>query len=116
MEYQKSVVLKGASMRLGSYPCIIKKKTLAYNCYKKEFINERHRHRYEVNNLYRKILTDHEMVLSGLSPDGSLVEIIELPQKMHPFFIASQFHPEFKSRLINPQPLFREFVKACKNN
>jgi len=115
MEYQKSVVLKGASMRLGSYPCIVEKKTLAYICYKKEFINERHRHRYEVNNLYRKILIDHNMKLSGLSPDGSLVEIIELPQKVHPFFIASQFHPEFKSRLIRPQPLFREFVKACKN-
>jgi CTP synthase len=113
MEYQKSVVLKGASMRLGSYPCIIEKGTLAYKCYKKEFINERHRHRYEVNNNFRRILTDNNLILSGLSPDGSLVEIIELPQKIHPFFIASQFHPEFKSRLINPQPLFREFVKAC---
>jgi CTP synthase len=116
MEYQKSVVLKGGSMRLGSYPCILEKRSLAYSCYKKEFINERHRHRYEVNNSFRRILTDNEMIFSGLSPDGSLVEIIELPQKIHPFFIASQFHPEFKSRLINPQPLFREFVKACKNH
>jgi CTP synthase len=114
MEYQKSVVLKGASMRLGSYPCIIDRKSLAYKCYKKEFINERHRHRYEVNNNYRKILTDNKLLLSGVSPDGSLVEIVELPQKSHPFFIASQFHPEFKSRLINPQPIFREFIKACK--
>lgn len=114
MEYQKSVVLKGASMRLGSYPCIIEKNSLAYKCYKREFINERHRHRYEVNNNYRKILTDKKMILSGLSPDGSLVEIIELPQKAHPFFIATQFHPELKSRLIDPQPIFREFVKACK--
>ena len=115
MEYQKSVVLKGASMRLGSYPCIIEKNSLAYRCYKKEFINERHRHRYEVNNNFRRILTENNMILSGLSPDGSLVEMIELSQKVHPFFIASQFHPELKSRLINPQPLFREFVKACKN-
>ncbi len=114
MEYQKSVVLKGASMRLGSYPCIIEKNSLAYKCYKREFINERHRHRYEVNNNYRKILTDNKMILSGLSPDESLVEMIELPQKMHPFFIASQFHPELKSRLINPQPIFREFIRAVK--
>ena len=114
MEYQKSVEMKGASMRLGSYPCILEKKTLAYKCYKKEFINERHRHRYEVNNSYRTILTENGMILSGLSPDGSLVEIIELPEKTHPFFIASQFHPELKSRVINPHPIFREFVHACK--
>ncbi|MGV8018716.1 MAG: CTP synthase [Ignavibacteria bacterium] len=114
MEYQKSVVLKGASMRLGSYPCIIEKNSLAYKCYKREFINERHRHRYEVNNNYRKILSEKKMILSGLSPDGSLVEIIELPQKAHPFFIATQFHPELKSRVINPQPIFREFIRACK--
>jgi CTP synthase len=113
MEYQKSVKLKGASMRLGVYPCIIDKKTLAYECYKKEFINERHRHRYEVNNLYRNILQTNKMRFSGLSPDGSLVEIIELPKEVHPFFIASQFHPEFRSRLIEPHPIFREFVKAA---
>lgn len=115
MEYQKSVKLKGASMRLGVYPCIIEKKTLAYECYKKEFINERHRHRYEVNNLYRNILQTNGLKLSGLSPDGSLVEIIELQKTEHPFFVASQFHPEFKSRLIEPHPLFREFVKAAMN-
>jgi CTP synthase len=114
MEYQKSVVLKGASMRLGSYPCIIEKNTLAYKCYKREFINERHRHRYEVNNNYRKILQENKLLLSGLSPDGSLVEMIELPQKLHPFFIATQFHPELKSRLINPQPIFREFIRIAK--
>ncbi len=113
MEYQKSVKIKGGSMRLGSYPCIIEKNSLAYKCYKKEFVNERHRHRYEVNNNYRKALTDKGMLLSGLSPDSTLVEMIELPKSMHPFFIASQFHPEFKSRVINPHPLFREFVRAC---
>lgn len=114
MEYQKSVKIKGGSMRLGSYPCILEKNSLAYKCYKKEFVNERHRHRYEVNNNFRKILTDNGMKLSGLSPDSTLVEMIELPKSVHPFFIASQFHPELKSRLVEPHPLFREFVKACK--
>lgn len=114
MEYQKTVKVKGASMRLGAYPCIIEKNSLAYKCYRKEFINERHRHRYEVNNNYRKILADNGMKLSGLSPDNALVEIIELPKNIHPFFIGSQFHPELKSRLIEPHPLFREFVKAAK--
>jgi CTP synthase len=114
MEYQKSVKIKGGSMRLGAYPCIIEKNSLAFKCYRKEFVNERHRHRYEVNNNYRKVLTDHGMKLSGLSPDSTLVEMIELPKSMHPFFIASQFHPELKSRLVEPHPLFREFVKACK--
>ncbi len=113
MEYQKSVKIKGGSMRLGAYPCIIEKNSLAYKCYKKEFVNERHRHRYEVNNNYRKNLTDKGMILSGLSPDSTLVEIVELPKSMHPFFIACQFHPEFKSRVIDPHPLFREFVKEC---
>lgn len=113
MEYQKSVKIKGGSMRLGSYPCIIEKNSLAFKCYKKEFINERHRHRYEVNNNYRKNLTEKGMILSGLSPDSTLVEMIELPKNMHPFFIASQFHPELKSRVVDPHPLFREFVKAC---
>lgn len=114
MEYQKSVKIKGGSMRLGSYPCIIEKNSLAHKCYKREFVNERHRHRYEVNNNYRKTLTEKGMILSGLSPDSTLVEMIELPRNMHPFFIASQFHPEFKSRVIDPHPLFREFVRACK--
>lgn len=115
MEYQKSVKIKGGSMRLGAYPCIIEKNSLAYKCYKKEFTNERHRHRYEVNNNYRKLLAEKGMKLSGLSPDSTLVEIIELPKNTHPFFIASQFHPELKSRLVEPHPLFREFVKACKD-
>lgn len=113
MEYQKSIKVKGGSMRLGSYPCIILKKSLAYKCYKREFINERHRHRYEVNNDYRDILSKNGMIFSGLSPDGSLIEIIELGEDLHPFFIATQFHPEFKSRLIRPHPIFREFVKAA---
>jgi CTP synthase len=114
MEYQKSIKTKGGTMRLGSYPCIIEKHTLAFECYKKEFVNERHRHRFEVNNNFRKILSSNQLIFSGLSPDGTLVEIIELPRTVHPFFIASQFHPEFNSRVINPHPLFRGFIAACK--
>ena len=114
MEYQKTVKVKGGSMRLGAYPCIIDKKTLAYKCYKKEFVNERHRHRYEVNNMFRHTLGEHGLIFSGLSPDESLVEMIELPKSVHPFFIVSQFHPELKSRVIEPHPIFREFVKAAK--
>ncbi|MCB0723877.1 MAG: CTP synthase [Ignavibacteriae bacterium] len=116
MEYQKTVKVKGGSMRLGAYPCIIDKKTLAYKCYKKEFVNERHRHRYEVNNMFRHTLGEHGLIFSGLSPDESLVEMIELPKSVHPFFIASQFHPELKSRVIEPHPIFREFVKAAKEH
>jgi len=114
MEYQKTVKVKGGSMRLGSYPCIVSKKSLAYKCYKKEFVNERHRHRYEVNNIYRHTLAEHGLIFSGLSPDESLVEMIELPKSVHPFYIASQFHPELKSRVVEPHPIFREFVKAAK--
>ncbi|HLT24200.1 MAG TPA: CTP synthase [Ignavibacteria bacterium] len=114
MEYQKTVKIKGGSMRLGSYPCIVQKGSLAYKCYKKEFVNERHRHRYEVNNLYRHQLAESGLIFSGLSPDESLVEMIELPKSEHPFFIASQFHPELKSRVVEPHPIFREFVKAAK--
>ncbi len=114
MESQKIITDKGGSMRLGSYPCIIAKNSLANKAYKTEFINERHRHRYEVNNEFKDILHSKGMIFSGISPDGKLVEMIELPHKMHPFFIGCQFHPELKSRVVNPHPLFREFVKACK--
>lgn len=114
MEYQKTVKIKGGSMRLGAYPCIVQKKSLAYKCYKKEFVNERHRHRYEVNNMFRHTLAENGLIFSGVSPDESLVEMIELPKSQHPFFIASQFHPEYKSRVVEPHPIFREFVKASK--
>jgi len=107
---QVKIKRKGGTMRLGSYPCVLKKGTLAHSIYGKDLINERHRHRYELNNKYRKILSDHGMVFSGLSPDENLVEIIELPEKR--WFVAGQFHPEFKSRALKPHPLFRSFVKA----
>ncbi|MDY3249679.1 MAG: CTP synthase [Candidatus Choladocola sp.] len=100
----------GGTLRLGSYPCILDKTTKAYTLYGAEEIHERHRHRYEVNNDYRRILEDNGMTLSGLSPDGRIVEMIEL--KNHPFFLATQAHPELKSRPNRPHPLFRGFVEA----
>ena len=111
METQKNVTKKGGTMRLGSYPCKIKKGTLAYAIYGKENIAERHRHRFEFNNDYLERLEEKGFIASGLSPDGTLVEMVEY--KNHPFFIASQFHPEFKSRPDNPAPLFRAFIKAA---
>ena len=110
MPDQKNIKDMGATMRLGAYPCSIKDKTLAYKAYQSTYISERHRHRYEVNNKFRNILTDKGMVLSGLSPDRELVEMIELPEKR--WFVACQFHPELKSRATKSHPLFREFVKA----
>jgi CTP synthase len=112
MQEQKGIKNLGGTMRLGAYPCIVSRGTRAFRAYKKEFISERHRHRYEVNNKFRKKLADHGMVFSGVSPDGSLVEIIELED--HPWFVAGQFHPELKSRPIFPHPLFRDFVGAVK--
>ncbi|MDP4236480.1 MAG: CTP synthase [Bacteroidota bacterium] len=109
---QKKVLTKGGTMRLGSYPCILKKGTLAHKIYRDQFINERHRHRYEVNNAFRKTLEEHGLIFGGVSPDGKLVEMIELPHDVHPFFIGAQFHPELKSRATKAHPLFREFVKA----
>lgn len=110
MEDQQGVRL-GGSMRLGDYPTAIKAGSLAYALYGKDLIHERHRHRYEVNNRYRDRLEAVGMVFSGLSPDGNLVEMIEYPD--HPFFIASQFHPEFTSRPMTPNPLFYGFVAAA---
>lgn len=107
---QKSIVNMGGTLRLGNYECKIKKDTLAYNDYKEEVIFERHRHRYEFNNKYKSILEENGMVFSGINEKANLVEIIELPKHKH--FIASQFHPEFKSRPTRPHPLFDSFIKA----
>lgn len=101
----------GGTLRLGSYPCVLDKSSLAYKLYGKETIHERHRHRYEFNNDYRKVLTENGMMLSGISPDGRIVEMVELPD--HPFFIGTQAHPELKSRPNRPHPLFRGFVEAA---
>ncbi|MEW5907667.1 MAG: CTP synthase [Patescibacteria group bacterium] len=101
----------GATMRLGAYPAILKKNTIAFNAYKEHLISERHRHRWEVNPDYIKILEKKGLIFSGQSPDKKLMEIAELSRKKHPFFVGVQFHPEFKSRPLNPHPLFKEFVK-----
>lgn len=115
MAEQKEVLAKGlygGTIRLGSYPCHLVDKTLIQHLYKQKVIFERHRHRYEFNNQFRNQLTKAGLVLSGFSPDGSLVESIELPTSNHPFFVATQFHPEFQSRPLTPHPLFLGFLKA----
>lgn len=111
MEEQKAVVMKGASMRLGAYPCDIEKGTLAFEAYAEKQIQERHRHRFEFNNGYRERLAQKGLAISGVCPQGSLVEMVEL--KKHPWFLGCQFHPEFKSRPHQPHPLFTRFIRAA---
>ncbi len=111
MPDQRNVKDKGATMRLGGYPCVLAPGSKAASAYGVLEISERHRHRYEVNNEYREGLTSHGMVISGVSPDRRLVEMIELPQ--HPYFVGCQFHPEFKSRPQAPHPLFQSFIAAA---
>ena len=112
MSSQEDVTEKGGTMRLGAYPCRLAEGTLAREAYGSELVYERHRHRYEFNNAFRGRLEDAGLVISGLSPDERLVEMVELPRDVHPWFVATQAHPEFKSRPTRPQPLFREFVRA----
>jgi CTP synthase len=111
MTSQKGLTQKGATMRLGAYPCVLAEGSLAQRLYGKKKISERHRHRYEFNNDFRQALEEKGLVLSGISPDGSLVEMIEIAD--HPWFVASQFHPEFKSRPLDCHPIFRGFVRAA---
>ena len=111
MPDQKDIDDKGGTMRLGAYPCKVVGE-LSREAYGADLVYERHRHRYEVNNAFRKQLQDAGLVISGLSPDDRLVEMVELPEYVHPWFVASQAHPEFKSRPTKPAPLFREFVRA----
>ena len=113
MPDQKDLDTKGGNMRLGKYPCEIKKNSKVHSAYKKTKISERHRHRYEVNPEYHSSLTKNGLILSGMSPDGKLVEIIEL--KTHKWFVGCQFHPEFKSRPFRSHPLFREFIKVSSH-
>jgi CTP synthase len=110
MPRQRGVRRKGGTMRLGAWPCRVRKGSVARRCYRAELIQERHRHRYEVNLKYLPMLEKSGLLATGRSPDGKLVEIVEL--KGHPFFVATQFHPEFKSRPLRPHPLFHEFIKA----
>jgi CTP synthase len=113
MPDQEDVDEKGGTMRLGAYPCKVAPGTLAAEAYGEEVVYERHRHRFEVNNAFRDRLAEAGLVFSGVSPDGRLVEMVELPRDVHPWFVASQAHPEFKSRPNDPAPLFREFVRAA---
>ena len=110
MPEQKDIDEKGGTMRLGLYGCKLEKNTKAYEAYNNEVIYERHRHRYEFNNKFRTELVEAGLILSGTSPDERLVEIVEI--KDHPWFVASQFHPELKSRPNKPHPLFSDFIKA----
>ena len=116
MENQKGVTKKGGTMRLGAYPCVLKEGSYVRKIYGQERIIERHRHRYEFNNDYKEEMEKAGLKISGTSPDGSLVEIVELEEDKHPFFVAGQFHPEFKSRPDRPGPLFVELVKKAKEN
>ena len=113
MEDQKKVTAKGGTMRLGSYPCRLQENTLGRKIYGEELIYERHRHRWEFNNTYLERFEAAGMVASGKNPESNLVEIIELPS--HPFFIGVQYHPELKSTVENPQPIFVNFIKAAKS-
>ena len=119
MEHQKEHLAKGhygGTIRLGAYPCVVKPGTLLakiYNKGKTLTISERHRHRYEFNDQFKEILEKNGLIISGTSPDGSLVEAIELPAKIHPFFLGTQFHPEYKSRPLDPHPIFVHFLQAC---
>jgi len=113
VEVRSETSHKGGTMRLGSYPCVLEPNTHASRAYNVKEISERHRHRYEFNNAYKGILTRHGLKISGLSPDGELVEMVEIED--HPWFLGCQFHPEFKSRPTDPHPLFRAFIGAALN-
>ena len=112
MDNQKDVTEKGGTMRLGLYPCKLAEGTISREVYGEDLIYERHRHRFEFNNEFRKQLKESGLILAGVSPDNKLVEIVELDRDVHPWFVGVQFHPEFKSRPNRPQPLFKDFLRA----
>ena len=114
MQDQKSIINMGGTLRLGNYECTLKKDTLAHKFYNQDKILERHRHRYEFNNKYRSLLEEKGLVFSGINESANLVEIVELPNQS--FFVACQFHPEFKSRPTRPHPLFDNFIQASIEN
>jgi CTP synthase len=115
MEEQKKVTAKGGTMRLGSYPCMLKSGSLASRIYDgKAEIAERHRHRWEFNNSYLQSFEQSGLIPSGCNPESGLIEIIELSTHVHPFFFGVQYHPELKSTVENPQPIFVHFIKAAK--
>jgi CTP synthase len=111
LEDQRRIADKGGTMRLGAQPCVLDESSHAYEAYQSAMVSERHRHRYEFNPEYRRAFAEAGLVASGVSPDGKLVEAIEV--KDHPWFVAVQFHPEFKSKPHEPHPLFRSFIEAA---
>ena len=111
MEEQKRITNKGGTMRLGSYPCSLTKDSKSYDCYQDVAIEERHRHRYEFNNDYKNQFEENGMAATGINPESKLVEIVEIPS--HPWFVGVQFHPEYKSTVAHPQPLFVGFIAAA---
>ena len=113
MHEQKKIINKGGTMRLGAYPCNIKNGTKTKKAYKQNSTKERHRHRYEFNNTYLEAFEKAGMSATGINPDSNLVEIMEIPK--HPWFVGVQFHPEYKSTVSSPHPLFIDFIKACLN-
>ena len=114
MEEQKTITDKGGTMRLGAWACDLKKGSKVWNIYKTDTIKERHRHRYEFNGNYREQIENAGMIATGLNPDTGLVEIVEIPE--HPWFVGVQYHPEYRSTVANPHPLFVAFVKAALNH
>jgi CTP synthase len=114
MEDQKQIENMGGTMRLGAWGCTLSPSSTAYNAYNKNSINERHRHRYEYNNSYKTQLEEKGMISTGINPDTGLVEIIEIPT--HPWFVGVQYHPEYKSTVANPHPLFKAFIEAALRN
>ena len=111
MDSQKTVTEKGGTMRLGAYKCELKEGSKAYQAYGQKTVEERHRHRYEFNNEYKEIFENAGMITTGMNPDTNLTEIVEIPS--HKWFVGTQFHPEYKSTVIHPHPLFVSFIKAC---
>jgi CTP synthase len=107
---QKTITDRGGTMRLGAYPCLLERNTFAFEAYGTKEISERHRHRYELNNEYKDLLVQNGLRISGTSPDGYLIEMVEIGN--HPWFVGCQFHPEFKSKPIKPHPLFYKFIEA----
>ena len=114
MEEQKHIEDKGGTMRLGAWKCQLKKDSLAYNVYQSEAIEERHRHRYEYNDAYRETIEKHGLKSTGINPETGLVEVVENPE--HPWFIGVQYHPEYKSTVLDPHPLFVHFIQAALKN
>ena len=114
MHEQQEITEKGGTMRLGAYDCYLQKESKAYQAYRKNNISERHRHRFEFNNKYKENLEDAGLIATGINQKNNLVEVVEIPE--HPWFVGVQFHPEFKSTVDNPHPLFCGFIQACINN